>query len=94
MSFRGLKETTKDIDIILKNEKEYKLFCSAVFGAEYWEPIVIILEYKTLSSRMFFIVFNSMLTLLELLELLATMLLDCSLVSVLYIVLSSVFRKL
>ncbi|MFH1787842.1 MAG: DUF6036 family nucleotidyltransferase, partial [Candidatus Altiarchaeota archaeon] len=35
MSFRGLKETTKDIDIVFKSDDDYESFCNALFGAQY-----------------------------------------------------------
>lgn len=44
MSFRELKETTKDIDIVFKNNEDYLIFKEALFGAQYHEPIVMSLS--------------------------------------------------
>jgi hypothetical protein len=38
MSFRGLKETTKDVDIVFTQRGAYEAFCYALFGAQYFEP--------------------------------------------------------
>ncbi len=54
MSFRGLKESTKDIDIVFKNDLDYELFCDALFGAQYFEPFTIKSEHENLkAARMF-----------------------------------------
>ena len=50
MSFRGLKESTKDIDIVFKNMEEYKTFTEGLFGAQYHEPFVIKSEYAHLEA--------------------------------------------
>lgn len=50
MSFRKLKETTKDIDIVFKNKGDYLIFKGALFGAQYHEPIVIKSEYEHLDT--------------------------------------------
>ena len=50
MSFRGLKESTKDIDIVFKNMEEYKTFTEGLFGAQYHEPFVITSEYAHLEA--------------------------------------------
>src|SRR3989339_1985569 len=48
MSFRKLKATTKDMDIVFKNKEDYDLFCDALFGAQYHQPVVVTNEYKKL----------------------------------------------
>ena len=54
MSFRGLKESTKEVDIVFKSSKDYEAFCSALFGAQYFEPLKIVAEYAHLEAiRMF-----------------------------------------
>ena len=54
MSFRGLKEATKDVDIVFKSKKDYGAFCGALFGAQYFEPLKIVAEYAHLEAiRMF-----------------------------------------
>ena len=50
MSFRGLKESTKDVDIVFKSKADYKIFCSALFGAQYFEPLKIVAEYAHLEA--------------------------------------------
>ncbi|MCX6778452.1 MAG: hypothetical protein NT157_06255 [Candidatus Micrarchaeota archaeon] len=50
MSFRGLKETTKDIDIVFKSKRDYEAFCDALFGAQYFEPVVIRAEHGKLNA--------------------------------------------
>lgn len=50
MSFRGLKETTKDIDIVFRNGEEYNIFKDALFGAQYHEPVAIRSEYGGLGA--------------------------------------------
>lgn len=54
MSFRGLKETTKDIDIVFKNNQDYDIFTDALFGAQYHEPIVMKSEYENLETMKMF----------------------------------------
>lgn len=48
MSFRGLKESTKDVDIVIESIVDYKVFCDALFGAEYYEPYPIKSEHERL----------------------------------------------
>lgn len=50
MSFRHLKEFTKDVDIVFKNEADYTIFCDALFGAEYHEPFPIKFEHANLKA--------------------------------------------
>ncbi|MEK6982679.1 MAG: hypothetical protein AABX38_07125 [Candidatus Micrarchaeota archaeon] len=50
MSFRNLKETTKDIDIVFKDETDYDAFCWALFGAQYYEPRTIKSEHEKLNT--------------------------------------------
>ncbi|MCX6768290.1 MAG: hypothetical protein NTY83_00365 [Candidatus Micrarchaeota archaeon] len=50
MSLRGLKESTKDMDIVFKNETDYIQFCDSLFGAEYFQPFAIKDEHKTLKA--------------------------------------------
>jgi hypothetical protein len=50
MSFRGLKESTKDVDIVFKSRADYEVFCSALFGAQYFEPLTIVAEYAHLEA--------------------------------------------
>ncbi len=50
MSFRGLKETTKDIDIVFGNDGDYAIFKEALFGAQYHEPTTIRSEYENLDA--------------------------------------------
>lgn len=50
MSFRGLKETTKDIDIVFKNDEAYNIFKDALFGAQYHEQFTIRSEYENLEA--------------------------------------------
>jgi len=54
MSFRGLKESTKDVDIVFVNIDGYKVFCDALFGAQYFEPVTIVDEYTHLESMKMF----------------------------------------
>lgn len=54
MSFRDLKETTKDIDIVFKSKLDYETFCSALFGAQYHQPIVIKTEHEHLHAMKMF----------------------------------------
>lgn len=54
MSFRKLKETTKDIDIVFKNKDDYGLFCDALFGAQYHEPYTIKSEHEKLEATKMF----------------------------------------
>ncbi len=54
MSFRNLKETTKDIDIVFRDKADYEVFCEALFGAQYFEPFTIKSEHELLhATRMF-----------------------------------------
>jgi hypothetical protein len=54
MSFRNLKETTKDIDIVFRGKADYELFCDALFGAQYVEPFTVKSEHELLhATRMF-----------------------------------------
>ena len=54
MSFRGLKETTKDVDIVFEKHSDFEVFCGALFGAQYWEPSKVEQEYAQLhASKMF-----------------------------------------
>src|SRR3989338_4740774 len=50
MSFRHLKEFTKDVDIVFKNEADYTVFCDALFGAGYHEPFPIKFEHANLKA--------------------------------------------
>ncbi|MEW5997084.1 MAG: hypothetical protein AB1657_05865 [Candidatus Micrarchaeota archaeon] len=50
MSFRGLKETTRDVDIVFKDKSDCKIFCEALFGAQYYEPITIKTEHEHLHA--------------------------------------------
>jgi hypothetical protein len=50
MSFRNLKESTKDIDIVFANKEDCDIFRDALFGAQYYEPITIKSEYKELEA--------------------------------------------
>jgi hypothetical protein len=54
MSFRGLKEFTKDVDIIFKTERDYELFCDALFGAQYHEPFTMKSEHEQLKAKRMF----------------------------------------
>jgi len=54
MSFRKLKESTKDIDVVFKDEKDYALFCDALFGAQYHQPYVITSEHEKLEATKMF----------------------------------------
>ncbi len=54
MSFRNIKESTRDVDILFENEEDCKTFCDALFGAEYWCPFTIKDEHKKLrADRMY-----------------------------------------
>lgn len=50
MSFRGLKESTKDVDIVFKNQRDCGRFCEALFGAQYFQPVVIQNEHRDLHA--------------------------------------------
>lgn len=50
MSFRKLKEATKDIDIVFADRKSYVAFCAALFGAQYFEQVKIISEHEKLEA--------------------------------------------
>jgi len=50
MSFRKLKETTKDVDIVFKNRSDYNTFCDALFGAQYYTPFTIKQEHEYLET--------------------------------------------
>ena len=54
MSFRKLKETTKDVDIVFKNTNDYLLFCDALFGAQYHQPFVMKNEHEKLEATKMF----------------------------------------
>lgn len=54
MSFRGLKESTKDVDIVIKSIADYKTFCDALFGAEYYEPYQIKSEHERLIATIMY----------------------------------------
>ncbi|MFH0884615.1 MAG: hypothetical protein V1861_02815 [Candidatus Micrarchaeota archaeon] len=54
MSFRRLKEATKDVDIVFNDKADYELFCDALFGAQYAEPFSVKSEHELLhAARMF-----------------------------------------
>lgn len=51
MSFRGLKESTKDVDIVFRDRRSFDAFCEALFGAQYSEPLPLISgEYAHLDA--------------------------------------------
>lgn len=50
LSFRNLKESTKDVDIVFKSDNDCRLFCDALFGAQYHEPFEIKFEYENLRA--------------------------------------------
>ena len=50
MSFRRLKETTRDVDIIFKDKIDYELFSDALFGVQYHQPVVIKTEHEGLHA--------------------------------------------
>lgn len=54
MSFRKLKESTKDVDIVFKDGRDYEVFCDALFGAQYHEPYVITNEHEKLETTKMF----------------------------------------
>jgi len=54
MSFRNLKEATKDADILFKTRADCANFCGALFGAQYFEPLTIIDEYSRLDALKMF----------------------------------------
>ncbi|MBI5159663.1 hypothetical protein HY992_06090 [Candidatus Micrarchaeota archaeon] len=54
MSFRKFKETTKDVDIVFRNKSDCDIFCDALFGAQYYEPLKIIDEYTRLEPLKMF----------------------------------------
>ncbi|MFH0884343.1 MAG: hypothetical protein V1861_01380 [Candidatus Micrarchaeota archaeon] len=54
MSFRKLKETTKDVDIVFRNKGDYELFCDALFGAQYHQPYVLKSEHEKLEATKMF----------------------------------------
>ena len=54
MSFRNLKETTKDVDIVFKRKYDYELFCDALFGAQYHQPYAIKSEHEKLEATKMF----------------------------------------
>ena len=54
MSFRGLKESTKDVDIVFEGMADYDAFCGALFGAQYSEPLTIVDEYAHLEAMKMF----------------------------------------
>lgn len=46
MAFRNQKNATKDLDFILKNEKDYEAFVSAIEKIGFKEPVKIDIEYN------------------------------------------------
>lgn len=50
MSFRKLKEATKDIDIVFRGNADYETFCDALFGAQYRVPFPIKSEHEKLEA--------------------------------------------
>jgi len=48
MSFRKLKETTKDVDIVLRAKDGLQILSDALFGAQYHSPFQIKLEHEKL----------------------------------------------
>ena len=54
MSFRKLKESTKDVDIVFKDRNDYDIFNHALFGAQYFEPFQIVAEYAHLEAMKMF----------------------------------------
>lgn len=54
MSFRKLKEATKDVDIVFRNKDDYDLFCGALFGAQYHQPYAMKSEHERLEATMMF----------------------------------------
>jgi len=54
MSFRRLKESTKDVDIVFGSREDYNIFNSALFGAQYFEPVKITDEYTHLEAMKMF----------------------------------------
>ena len=50
MSFRKLKETTKDADVVFDSRREYLAFCGALFGAQYVETASVTGEHDKLES--------------------------------------------
>ncbi|VVC03398.1 Uncharacterised protein [Candidatus Bilamarchaeum dharawalense] len=54
MSFRGLKDFTKDVDIVFKSKLDYETFCDALFGAQYHQPIIIKTEHENLHAMKMF----------------------------------------
>lgn len=54
MSFRGLKESTKDMDIVFKSKADHGVFCGALFGAQYFKPLQVVAEYAHLGAMEMF----------------------------------------
>jgi len=54
MSFRKLKESTKDADIVFRSKEDYEAFNYALFGVQYFEPIKITNEYAHLEPMKMF----------------------------------------
>ena len=50
MSFRKLKESTKDIDIVFRNSADCAIFSDALFGAQYWLPFEVKDEHERLGT--------------------------------------------
>lgn len=50
MSFRKLKEATKDIDIVFAGRSDCATFCGALFGAQYSEQAKIMPEHEKLEA--------------------------------------------
>jgi|SRR5271157_6721 len=50
MSFRSLKQFTKDVDIVFEDNADYELFCEALFGAQYHQPFTMRSEHKHLKA--------------------------------------------
>lgn len=50
MSFRGIKESTKDIDVVFRTEREYRAFCDALMRSGYEEFVKMIDEYGCLQA--------------------------------------------
>jgi hypothetical protein len=48
MSFRKLKETTKDIDVVVQNKNDFLILSDALFGAQYHQPFEIKIEHEKL----------------------------------------------
>ena len=51
MSFRNLKESTKDIDIVFANKEDYEEFCETLSWAQYFEKVKNSTEYIPLYAN-------------------------------------------